>query len=76
MDPLMQLAAGLSAIALGSIAYSLAPISEYAKNFNYYVDQKVAWWEEKDGQLHPWTRSNQVAFWNGKVCKLKASNLS
>lgn len=75
MDPLIQLAAGVSAIALGSIAYLLVPISESAKNFNYCVEQKVSWWEEKDGKLYPWTRSNQVAFCNGKVYKLKVSNL-
>jgi len=76
MDPHVQLAAGVSAIALGSIAYSLVPISESAKNFNYCVEQKVAWWEEKDGELHPWTRSNQVAFCNGKVYKITVSNLN
>ena len=73
MYPLIQLAAGISAIALGSIAYLLIPISESAKNFNYCVEQKVAYWEEKDGELHPWTRSNQVAFCNGKVYKVKVS---
>ena len=75
MDPLIQLAAGLSAISLGSIAWSLAPVSESARNFNYCVEQKVAYWEEKDGELHPWTRSNQVAFCNGKVYRLTVSNL-
>ena len=75
MDSLTQLAAGFSAIALGSIAWSLAPISESARNFNYCVEQKVAYWEEKDGKLHPWTRSNQVAFCNGKVYRLTVSNL-
>ena len=75
MDPLIQLAAGASAIALGSIAWSLAPISESARNFNYCVEQKVAYWVEKQGELHPWTRSNQVAFCNGKVYKLTVSNL-
>ena len=75
MDPLIQLAAGASAIALGSIAWSLAPISESARNFNYCVEQKVAYWAEKQGELHPWTRSNQVAFCNGKVYKLTVSNL-
>ena len=74
MDPLTQLAAVVSAIALGSIAYLLIPISESAKNFNYCVEQKVAYWEEKDGELHPWTRSNQVAFCNGKVYKVKVSS--
>jgi len=76
MDPLTQLAAGFSAIALGSIAWSLSPISESARNFNYCVEQKVAYWQEKDGKLHPWTRSNQVAFCNGKVYKLTVSNLT
>ena len=75
MDPLIQLAAGASAIALGSIAWSLAPIGESARNFNYCVEQKVAYWQEQDGKLHPWTRSNQVAFCNGKVYKLTVSNL-
>ena len=75
MDPLIQLAAGISAIALGSIAYSLVPISESAKNFNYCVEQNVAWWEEQDGQLHPWTRSNQVAFYNGKIFEVEVNNL-
>ena len=51
MDPLIQLAAGVSAIALGSIANSLVPISESAQNFNYCVEQKTAWWKEKDGEL-------------------------
>ena len=75
MDPLIQLAAGASAISLGAIAWSLAPVSESARNFNYCVEQKVAYWEEKDGKLHPWTRSNQVAFCNGKVYRLTVSNL-
>ena len=75
MDPLIQLAAGASSIALGSIAWSLAPISESARNFNYCVEQKVSYWAEKQGELHPWTRSNQVAFCNGKVYKLTVSNL-
>ena len=75
MDPLIQLAAGVSAISLGAIAWSLAPVSESARNFNYCVEQKVAYWEEKDGKLHPWIRSNQVAFCNGKVYRLTVSNL-
>ena len=75
MDPLIQLAAGASAISLGAIAWSLAPVSESARNFNYCVEQKVAYWEEKDGELHPWTRSNQVAFCNGKAYRLTISNL-
>ena len=37
---------------------------------------KVAWWEEKQGKLHPWTRSNQVAFCNGKVYKITVTNLN
>ena len=76
MDPLIQLAAGFSAIALGSIAYFIMPISESAKNFNYCVEQKVAYWVKEDGKLHPWTRSNQVAFCNGKVYKVTVSNLN
>ena len=76
MDPLIQLAAGFSAIALGSIAYFMMPISESAKNFNYCVKQKVAYWEKEDGELHPWTRSNQVAFCNGKTYKITVSNLN
>jgi len=75
MDPIIQLAAGVSAIALGSIAYSLVPISESARNFNYCVEQKVAWWDEKEGKQNPWTRSNQVAFCNGKTYKVTVSNL-
>jgi hypothetical protein len=65
MDPLIQLAAGVSAIALGSIANSLVPISESAQNFNYCVEQKTDWWKEKDGELNPRTCSNQVVFCNG-----------
>ena len=76
MDPLIQLAAGVSAIALGSVAYLLVPISESAKNFNYCVEQKVAWWQEKEGKLHPWTRSNQVAFCNGKVYRITVTNMN
>ena len=76
MDPLIQLAAGVSAIALGSMAYLMIPISESAKNFNYCVEQKVAWWQEKEGKLHPWTRSNQVAFCNGKVYKITVTNMN
>ena len=75
MDPLIQLAAGVSAIALGSIANSLVPISESAQNFNYCVEQKTAWWKEKDGKLNPRTYSNQVAFYNGKVNKQTVSDL-
>ena len=62
MEPLIQLAAGVSAIALGSIANSWVPISESAQNFNYCVEQKTAWFKEKDGESNPWTRSNQVVF--------------
>ena len=51
MDPLIQLAAGVSAIALGSRAYSLVRISESAQNFNYCVEQKTDWWKEKDGDF-------------------------
>lgn len=75
MDPITQFAAGFSAISLGAIAYLLVPISDSAKNFNYCVEQKVAYWVEKEGKLNPWTRSNQVAFCNGKVYKIKVSNL-
>ena len=76
MDPLIQLAAGFSAIALSSIAYFMMPISESAKNFNYCVEQKVAYWVKEDGELHPWTRSNQVAWCNGKIYKVTVSNLN
>ena len=75
MDSLIQLAAGASAIALSSIAWSLAPIGESARNFNYCVEQNVAYWAEKDGELHPWTRSNQVSFCNGKPHKITVGNL-
>ena len=76
MDPLIQLAAGVSAIALGSMAYLMIPLSESAKNFNDCVEQKVAWWQEKEGKLHPWTRSNQVTFCNGKVYKITVTNMN
>ena len=75
MDPLNKLAAGVSAIALGSIANSLVPISESAQNFNYCVEQKTAWWKEKDGKPNPRTCSNRVAFYNGKVNKQTVSDL-
>lgn len=69
------MSAGISSIALGSIAYSLVVISELAKNFNDCVEQDVTWWEEQDGQLHPWTRSNQVAFCNGEIFEVEVNNL-
>ena len=69
------MSAGISSIALGSIAYSLVVISESAKNFNYCVEQDVTWWEEQDGQLHPWTRSNQVDFCNGEIFEVEVNNL-
>ena len=58
------------------MAYLMVPISESAKNFNYCVEQKVSWWQEKEGKLHPWTRSNQVAFCNGKVYKITVTNMN
>ena len=68
MDPLLQLAAGVSAIALGSIAYSLVPISESAKNFNYCVEQGCLVGRE-EWKAAPLDSFQSVAFCNGKVIK-------
>ena len=51
-------------LSIEKISDRLMPISEAAKNFNAYVDERVAHWD-KQGKTQPWTRSNQVNFCNG-----------
>ncbi len=78
MGSLVALSTGMCAIALGSIALSLRPIAESARSFNYCVEERITYWTKKDDEQiqRPWTRSNQVAFCNGKVYKLHVTNLN
>tara|TARA_B100001057_G_C22668639_1_gene878921 strand:- start:109 stop:357 length:249 start_codon:yes stop_codon:yes gene_type:complete len=64
-----------STVFLGFIAFSLTSIGEAAKSFNYCVEQKVAYWVKIDEEEHPWTRSNMVAFCNGKTSKVRITKM-
>ena len=46
-----------------------------SKEFQLLRWKNVTWWEEQDGQLHPWTRSNQVDFCNGEIFEVEVNNL-
>ena len=78
MSGLIAFSTGMCAIALGSIALSLRPIAESARSFNYCVEERISYWTKQDDDQveQPWTRSNQVAFCNGKVYKLRVTNLN
>ena len=78
MSGLIAFSTGMCAVALGSIALSLRPIAESARSFNYCVEERISYWTKQDDEQveRPWTRSNQVAFCNGKVYKLRVTNLN
>ena len=78
MSSLIALSTGMCAIVLGSIALSLRPIAESARSFNYCVEERISYWTKQDDEQleRSWTRSNQVAFCNGKVYKLRVTNLN